>query len=392
MGNHPLRNRRHPGLLGVVVILMTLCLTGTGIDQAQETDLALLRERALTHYDAGQFAEARNLLEQLDDRGVLEGPLLYRLYFTQGQADDDEARVTLRRALESLTEEFAAEIGLETGFYLCSAYGNVARLSARKRVAEETVAAYEDGSLGDIDRPVDQFRLGKLYADLERDEEARRWYEASLYGRAEEDKVTPAYVRFAARFLVDAARSSGDDEALARYLSALLADGSGTVADYDQLGVMHARQKNYGAARNAWNRALLLNPAQGNRPRYFTRLCITAELLAPLPETDASGKQWVTMNGAELEQAMTTQVAVVVEIKAATESDEPIDGDRRQELQARLDTARPLFVAAAMEYALQGNSLRETAFFGGFAQLVFRNSEWLVPYKKRKQQKRKATN
>jgi len=29
-----------------------------------------------------------------------------------------------------------------------------------------------------------------------------------------------------------------------------------------------------------------------------------------------------------------------------------------------------------MEYALQGNSIREAAFFGGYAPLVFKDREW----------------
>ena len=112
-----------------------------------------------------------------------------------------------------------------------------------------------------------------------------------------------------------------------------------------------------------------------------------------MPETDGANRPWAEMNGAELEEVIRRQAEIVAEImtstQAAIEAEQPINAEQRADYQSRVDQARPLFVAAAMEYSLQGNSLREFAFFGGFAQLVFRDRDWRVPYPKRKHRKAK---
>jgi hypothetical protein len=53
--------------------------------------------------------------------------------------------------------------------------------------------------------------------------------------------------------------------------------------------------------------------------------------------------------------------------------------DQGQALQSKMDAVHGEFVAAALEYAVRGLSLRETAFVGGYAPLVFRASEWNLP-------------
>ena len=37
-----------------------------------------------------------------------------------------------------------------------------------------------------------------------------------------------------------------------------------------------------------------------------------------------------------------------------------------------------VFVAAALEYAVRGHGIREAAFFGGYAPLVFQRSAWKI--------------
>ncbi|MDH3627080.1 MAG: hypothetical protein OES25_05420 [Acidobacteriota bacterium] len=384
MAKQPFRNagpRTAPIWLGVIVFL--------GLAVAEEP----LRQQALAAYDESRCPDALQAFQQLDDQGALDGPLLYRRYFCLNQIGDDGATGALRRAIETLEEEFGKETTLETGFYLGNAYGNIARLSDRAAISAKTVAAIESGETPSPTTPADMFRLGKLYQDLEQTDDARKWFSATVEHAEGQENVTGAYVRHAARFLIEEAAAGGDEEALARYTTAALADGSGTVEDYDRLAVMHARQKNYLAASKAWNKALLLNPSQGNRPRYLTRLCHSAIKLAPLPETDGANRPWAEMNGAELEEVIRRQAEIVAEImtstQAAIEAEQPINAEQRADYQSRVDQARPLFVAAAMEYSLQGNSLREFAFFGGFAQLVFRDRDWRVPYPKRKHRKAK---
>jgi hypothetical protein len=52
------------------------------------------------------------------------------------------------------------------------------------------------------------------------------------------------------------------------------------------------------------------------------------------------------------------------------------DDDLRAALQAELDAAHPVFVAAALEYTMRNLPIRETAFFGGFAPLIFHPNRW----------------
>lgn len=69
-------------------------------------------------------------------------------------------------------------------------------------------------------------------------------------------------------------------------------------------------------------------------------------------------------------------------IRAAAKERTPpnrLAATRRGALQARIDAARPAFVAAALEFAMRGHSIREAAFFGGFAPLIFRAQEWRLP-------------
>ena len=46
---------------------------------------------------------------------------------------------------------------------------------------------------------------------------------------------------------------------------------------------------------------------------------------------------------------------------------------------ASLAQARSTFVGAALEYALRDHDIRETAFLGGYAPLIFHPEEWLLP-------------
>jgi hypothetical protein len=51
------------------------------------------------------------------------------------------------------------------------------------------------------------------------------------------------------------------------------------------------------------------------------------------------------------------------------------DAVRKQQAQV-IATAKPQFVSAAVEYVLRDLPLRETAFSGGWAPLLFQPAEW----------------
>ena len=52
---------------------------------------------------------------------------------------------------------------------------------------------------------------------------------------------------------------------------------------------------------------------------------------------------------------------------------------RYKQLQDGIDEARPVFLGAALEYVLRGFPIRETAFFGGYAPLIFHSDKWRLP-------------
>ena len=57
----------------------------------------------------------------------------------------------------------------------------------------------------------------------------------------------------------------------------------------------------------------------------------------------------------------------------------PIEKTVRKEYRAKVNEARDVFVPAALEYIVRGHSLREVAFFGGYAQLALRPTAWRLP-------------
>jgi hypothetical protein len=179
--------------------------------------------------------------------------------------------------------------------------------------------------------------------------------------------------------LAERAWNDRDWAAAAKYYG-VLADGEGaTPAELDRLAVALARTERYREAAAAWHRAELANPIEANHPRYMMRVANMAAALGGLPETAPSGAAWTSLGKEELATIMKEQADAVRRIREEARAEEPLSKERQREHQASVDAARPVFVAAALHYGLAGYGLRETAFFGGYAPLIFRSREWIVP-------------
>jgi tetratricopeptide (TPR) repeat protein len=359
-----------------VITLVVACL-GAG---ATGEDHEATRARALELYDAGRYEEARPLLEQLDAAGPIDGTLLYRLYYCQRLANDEQARATLDRARQQLEQEVAEASDLEAPFYLANTYRNVGRLSDAQNVAAAATARVESGDLSQPTTGVELFRLAKLYADQERAEEATRWFTKAVELLASNDSaVARPYIEWAGRYLADQAWTQKDYDGAAKHLAAVTADKGGSEQDLNRLATAYCRTGRYGEAKSAWQQAERSNPAHANHARYSWRLAAQAEQLGSLPDATPDGRSWDELSQEELEQVMLENAQAARAAVAEVEQAEELTNKQRQQLQLRMDEARPVFIAAALEYALRGYQIRETAFANGYAPMIFHAREWKLP-------------
>ena len=338
------------------------------------------RLRALELYDQGSYAEALPLLEQLDAAGEAGGTDLYRLYFCLRHAGDPRATGTLQRARQALEAELPTALDLEVPFYLANTHRNFGRLSDAKRVAAQATGRLERGELPEPRNGIDRFRLAKLYDDQGRADEAARWYgEAIESFETEGGDAAAPYLAWALRYLADRTWEAGDYGAAAAHLARLTKGDDASAPDLDRLASALVRSGRYADARTAWQRVERLDPPNADRARYCWRLAGQASELGTLPETASDGRPWVELSREELEGTLEESAKVAREILAEASEAERIRKRQRRKMQARLDEARGRFVAAGLEHALRRFGIRETAFFGGYAPLVFHAKEWRLP-------------
>jgi len=337
-------------------------------------------EQAVFLYDRGQYDEARRILEGLEREGTLSGPLMYRLGFCYGRAGNEaKQQEWMRRALEVLQQEAAASNTLEVSFFLANALANMGLLPAATKTASEATSRIEKKEWPPPSRALDQFRVAKLYADQNRTDEAIRWYRLSLDGFTAEGAPAPGYVRWARRFLAHGAIARGDFADASEHLTALAALGDATATEFDRLAVARIRLGKWGLAAEAWGEAVRLDPANADRPRYCKNLAMQAEMLRSLPTNSPAGSPWSELSKDDLENLMKEQAAIARQAHADAARLPPGDPEARAALERALADAHPVFVAAALEYALRNYDIRETAFLGGYAPMIFHASEWQLP-------------
>jgi len=95
-----------------------------------------------------------------------------------------------------------------------------------------------------------------------------------------------------------------------------------------------------------------------------------------LQETAPSGKAWDDLTREEFEAVLKEQAANVREIKVEAAETEELSEIRRKEMTRTLKATKQVFVSAGLEFALHGYDIREAAFLGGYAPLVFQTTEW----------------
>jgi tetratricopeptide (TPR) repeat protein len=359
-----------PFLLSAALPLLLLAQAAAAFADAD------LRDRALEAYDAGSCETALPLLAELDAAGEADGPLLYRFYYCQRATGNPGAGDTLKRARTALEQELPSTKALEVPFYLANVYQNIAKLTDARRLSEETVAKLESGSWPEPTDAAGMFQLGKLYENLEREAEARTWYAKSVAAMPDDAGGLSLYGQWAARYIAERAYDGGDFAAAAEQYARITADRP-TLEDLNRLAIACVRTGDFKGADGAWRAAVRLDPAQGNNARYSSNLAQRATETGGLDPAAPDGRAWAELTPQDLETAMLEQANVVREVRGEEHAGE-LTAERRQELREKLAGAKRVFVSAAMEYAVRGLPIRETAFTAGYATLIFRQREWVL--------------
>jgi len=330
---------------------------------------------AVELYDQGKYDEAKLAIEELQKQGPLSGPMLYRLGFTYGQARDMARQNELmQQALTELEKEAATGDDLEVAFFRANALGNLGRTPEAQSVASAATAKIESGKWPKPKSAIELFRAGKLYQDQNRRDDAVSYYRQALAGWQSTGVPAPGYQRWALRYLAQDAPARADVASAEADLEALTSLGGALPSDWDRLAVLRVKQRDWKGAQSAWREAEKLDPANADRPRYCRNLAALAETAGEIPHTAPSGAAWSTIAPKDLETMMAEQAKVLRD--ARTEAAAGIAPERKAELQRNVEKARATFVGAAFEYAGRYLELREAAFTGGYAPLIFHPDEW----------------
>jgi tetratricopeptide (TPR) repeat protein len=346
-------------------------------------------QEAIRLYDAGRYAEASPLLERVVATGDADGITHYRLFFCQRVAGDPRQQQTLNLTRTLLERELEKSPGFEVAFYLSNTYANLGLDAEVTRVATAVTSLFEAGDLAPPTSPVEQFRLGKLYADRAGVADAERWFEKAVDGlAASANAAHRPYLEFAARWLGARAIEEERFETAAKHFNHVCAGDTGTLQDFHNLALASLMIGDYDTAVKSSNQALRMNPKDANPYRYMSALANLASLVPNLPISPDEDRGWNELTREELEALLRQHTQTVRGIQTEFKELTRPSQEQRRAFQERISAVKPVFVAAAIEYIRRGLNLREAAFFGGFAPLIFHAREWQAqpnpPIQKRK--------
>lgn len=372
----------------VVPAVVTAVILGAHALAADE--MAAVKDTAVRLYDEGIYDEALKTLHDLDNARLLDGPLLYRLFFCERiTGHEDDAQKALDRARQALETEAAVSSTLETTFYLANAYSNMGRAPDARRVASELTVKLEHGTVQAPSSGIGLFQIGKLYQDQAKEKEAKAYYAKAVDAFDLKDGRYVGNARWALRYLGTSALAGGDFTGAERAYARLTALGGADVRDWDSLAVTRTRLGKYASAAEAWKASIALDQANADDMRYASRLADAAAVLAPLPTGAAGGAAFTAMSQVDLETYLKGRVEAVKaaqsrgqELMRPVKEGAPpraLEAKDRAEIAKTLRETRQQFVAAGLEYAARHLPIRETAFLDGYAVLVFQDREWEVP-------------
>jgi len=224
---------------------------------------------------------------------------------------------------------------------------------------------------------VEQFRLGKLYADRARAADAERWFEKAVDGLAMSGNATHRpYLDWAARWLGKRAIEDELFETAAKQFTHVCTGNAATLEDFDNLALASLMIGDYTAAAKASQQGLRMDPEDANRYRYGAALAQLASRTRDIPISPDGERGWDEIGREELDTLLRQQAQIVREVQAEFKELDRPSPERKQAATARITAAQSLFVGAALESVRRGINLREAAFFGGYAPLIFYAREW----------------
>jgi tetratricopeptide (TPR) repeat protein len=362
----------------LVPLFVALSLTGFASSSAAAPSA---RAEAVAAYDAGDYASACRILTEMDAAVDLEGTLLYRLFFCKtALGEQASGREALARAATALEGENVPGCPVEVPFYLANAYANLGRPEDARRVASETVLRLETERY-EPKSAMEWFQVGKLAQDAGRNDRAETAYRRAVDGFSA-GSPAPGHERWARRFLGNAASGRADFEAALPEWRRIVALENADRSDLLALATACARTARWEEAAEAWRLAEKIDMQNGSDPRYAAGLARQAAALGGIPSVDALGVPWSRYDRDGLEAAMRDHAVAAHEVRReAARREEAGAWDRaaREEASERLREIRGRFLAAGIEYAVRKLPLRETAFSGNYATLVFQDSEWELP-------------
>jgi len=373
--------------LGIPAALSVFALAALAL---AADDLAPVKEAAVRLYDQGIYDEARRTLQDLDNARVLDGPLLYRLFFCEkATGHADEARKALERARDALETASASAPTLEVVFYLANTYSNLGRAADAQQVAHDMTTKIESGRVAAPTSAIGHFQLGKLYQDQSRPIEASASYAKAVDAFDLTDGRYAGNARWALRNLGNSAFARADFASSETAFARLTALGGAEPADWEALALARTKLAKYAPAAEAWRASVKLDPANGDDARYAARLADAAAVVAPLPAAAPGGAAFTALGQSDLEallkssseSAMAAQarIAEAVQPTADGTPTRAVDPKLRVELTKTLRETRQRFVAAGLEYVARRYGIRDTAFREGYAVLIFQDRAWEVP-------------
>jgi hypothetical protein len=254
--------------VGVSVSICALLFFATAI-AAPSADVATVSARAAEAYDAGDCARVLTLYEGVaeNERSALDGLSHYRWGFCLGALRRGDPQAHFRRAVEALSAATKNGGSLDERFYLVNAHLNLRETDEARAQANAAVEAYRAGSLSVPENdPNAWFRLGKLFREAGRLEEATTPYRRAIETAAKEgNELSDAYLER----IADGARIAGDLE-LAKTAQEMLTGGEPPKSPRDLLreGRRLVADEKYEQARELFNEARKARGAVGMIAQY----------------------------------------------------------------------------------------------------------------------------
>ena len=309
----------------ILALCAVVCTAATGAESKLQ--------QAIRLYDAGRYAESKPLLEQIVAAGDADGVTLYRLYFCQRSTNDPAHAQTLARARVLLEKEVAEAAGFESAFYLSNTYANLGRTADVPRIAFAVTTRFEAGEIAAPTTAVEQFRLGKLYADQSNDLAASPWFEKAVDGfEASGDATFGPYLEWGARWLGTRAMEEERFEAAAKQLARVCGGPNPNLEDLDKLGLANLIIGNYDAAKNAWQHATRLSPTAADRFRYGAGLAELAKATQDVPLSPDGERGWNELSREELDKILADQAQIVRDAKTEADAIETLTAEQRTTL------------------------------------------------------------